>query len=44
MRLGALAALSITLAGCADPHFIHDPQIGFFRSSEIAPLLKSLRC
>lgn len=30
--------------GCADPRFVHDPQIGYFDKSQLPPLLKSLRC
>lgn len=45
MRWGVLVGLAtVSLAGCADPHFIHDPQIGYFSKSQMPPLLKSLRC
>jgi hypothetical protein len=30
--------------GCADPRFVHDPQIGYFDKTQLPPLLKSLRC
>jgi hypothetical protein len=32
------------LVGCADPHFVHDPQIGYFDRTQLPLLLKSLRC
>jgi hypothetical protein len=43
-RIALAAASGIWLASCADPHFIHDPQIGYFDRQQLPLLLKSLRC
>jgi hypothetical protein len=43
-RLAFAGALSVALSGCADPHFVHDPQVGYFSRSQVPNLLKSLRC
>lgn len=37
-------AIACTLSACASPHFVHDPQIGYFNRNQLPSLLKSLRC
>jgi hypothetical protein len=43
-RMAVAFCLVILMSGCADPRFVHDPQIGFFDKSLLPSLLKSLRC
>ena len=43
-RIAFVLTSVIFLTGCADPHFIHDPQIGYFNRQQLPLLLKSLRC
>jgi hypothetical protein len=44
LRTNIIAAISLTLAGCASPFYVHDPQQAFFTPDQIPWLLKSLRC
>jgi hypothetical protein len=43
-RVAVVFCLVVFISGCADPRFVHDPQIGFFDKTQLPPLLKSLRC
>jgi hypothetical protein len=44
----SLCAASISfclfLCGCADPHFVHDPHLGYFTPQQLPAVLKSFRC
>jgi hypothetical protein len=44
-RYAAFFAVASLLAGCADPHYIHDPQTSlYFTKAQLPGVLKSLRC
>lgn len=45
VRYAAFFAFASLLAGCADPHYIHDPQTSlYFTKAQLPGVLKSLRC
>lgn len=43
-RSAVVLALSVGLASCASPYFVHDPQTFIINRDEVPRLLKALRC